>query len=167
MLRLAYSVLASGGETVPGVEEEEDDIFLIPNATFFVELVLFAVVLFVVWKFIVPPVSAAMEARAEKLAKQGTDAEAAARLLNESTAAYEAALSETRGEATRMREEARAEHKAVVDAAAAEASAEADRVVATARAQIQSERDAAVAQLQAEVSELSKALAGRIVGEPV
>lgn len=167
MLALAYRVLASGGEEVPGGEEESEDIFLVPNATFLVELVLFLVVLAIVWKFVVPPVSAAMEARAEKLAKQGADAESAARLLNESTAAYEAALSETRSEATKLREQARAEHKAVVDAAAAEAQAEADRVVASARAQIQSERDAAVAQLQAEVGALSSTLAARIVGEPV
>lgn len=167
MLRLAYSIFASGGETAPGVEEEEDDIFLIPNATFFVELLLFAVVLFVVWKFVVPPVSAAMEARAEKLARQSSDAEAAAKLLSDATAAYEAAMADTRGEITRLRETARAEHKAVVDAAAAEAQAEVDRVTADARSSIRGERDAAVSQLQAEVAEMSKQLAGRIVGEPV
>lgn len=166
MLRLAYGILAAGGET-PGVEEEEDDIFLLPNATFFVELVLFLVVLAIIWKFVVPPVSAAMAARADKLARQSADAEAAAKLLSDATAAYEAAMADTRGEITRLRETARAEHKAVVDAAAAEAQAEVDRVTSEARATIRAERDAAVAQLQADVSEMSKTLAGRIVGEPV
>lgn len=165
MLRLAYGILAV--DPAPGAEEESDDIFLVPNATFLVELVLFLVVLGIVWKYVVPPVSAAMEARAEKLAKQSSDAEAAAKMLTEATAAYDAAMATTRGEVSRLREQARAEHKAVVAAAAAEASAEADRITAGARSQIRGERDAAVAQLQAEVSELSKSLAGRIVGEPV
>ncbi|MGQ0464087.1 MAG: F0F1 ATP synthase subunit B [Sporichthyaceae bacterium] len=165
MLRLAYGILAA--DPAPGAEEESEDIFLIPNATFFVELVLFAIVLAVVWKYVVPPVSAAMQARADKLAKQGADAEAATRMLTDATAAYDAAMANTRGEVTRLREQARAEHKAVVDAAAAEAQAEADRITAAARAQIRSERDSAVATLQAEVGELSKSLAGRIVGEPV
>lgn len=165
MLRLAYQVLAA--DPAPGGEEEEDDIFLMPNATFFVELVLFLVVLGVLWKFVVPPVSAAMAARAEKLAQQGADTEAAARMLSEATAAYDAAMADTRTEVTRLREQARAEHKAAVDAAAAEAQAEADRITAAAREQIRRERDGAVEQLQDEVQAMSKQLAGRIVGEAV
>lgn len=163
MLALAYSSVLAVEE---GVEEEED-IFLVPNATILVELLLFAVVLFVVWKYIVPPVSAAMAERAATIARSGSDVDATARKLAEATAAYDAALAEARAEATRMREEARAQHKAAVDEAATTAAGEADRQVAETRAQLAAEREQALAGLQAEVATLSKQLAQRVVGEPV
>ena len=36
---------------------EENSNFLVPNATFFVELLLFLVILFIFWRFIVPPLT--------------------------------------------------------------------------------------------------------------
>lgn len=162
MLRLASQLLA-----VEEGAEESDDIFLLPNATFVVELLLFAGVLFIVWRFIVPPVAKAMAARQETIARQMTDNEAAARKLTEATAAYEDAMSTARAEATRLREEARAAHKAIVDEAAAAAQAEADRITAAAREQLNAEREQAVASLRGDVAELADQLAGRIVGERV
>ncbi|MGQ0624367.1 MAG: F0F1 ATP synthase subunit B [Sporichthyaceae bacterium] len=164
MLRLAYHLLAA---EEGGVEEEEEDIFLIPNATMLVEFVLFGLVLFVVWKFIVPPVAAAMAQREAKLAGQLSDTEAATRMITEAHLAYEAAMTEARGEATRLREEARATHKSIVDSAAATAQAQVDQITATARAQLGAERDQALASLQEDVSALAGQLAGRVVGEPV
>ncbi len=166
MLRLAYGILTSeSGEGV--VEEEEDDIFLVPNATMLVELVLFAIVLFVVWKFVVPPVAAAMAERADKIARQNADTEAATRKLAEAQEAYENAMADARAEATRLREEARAQHKAIVDEAAAAAQARADEITAATRAQLAEERDRALASLQSDVSGLAGQLAGRVVGEQV
>lgn len=165
MLRLAYSILAAEGEV--GVEEKEDDIFLIPDATMLVELLLFAIVLFVVWKYVVPPVSAAMAERAEKISRSTSDTEAATRKLTEAQAAYENAMSDARAEANRLREQARAQHKAIVDEAAATAQARVDEITARAREQLNAEREAAVASLQSDVSALAGQLAGRVVGEPV
>jgi ATP synthase F0 subunit b len=165
VLRLAYSIATS--ESPEGVEEEEEDIFLIPNATMLVELVLFAIVLFVVWKFIVPPVAKAMAERQAKISGSMSDTEAATRKLAEAQAAYENAMADARAEATRLREEARAQHKAIVDEAAAAAQARADEITATTRAQLASERDRALASLQSDVSALAGQLAGRVVGEQV
>jgi F-type H+-transporting ATPase subunit b len=165
MLRLAYSVLTSEAPA-EGVEEEED-IFLIPNATLLVELVLFLLILAVVWKFIVPPVSKAMAERREKIARSMSDTEAASRKLAEAEAAYENAMAEARSEATRLREEARAHHKAKVDEAAAEAQARADEITARTRAELTAERERALATLESDVAALAGQLAGRVVGEPV
>lgn len=150
-----------------GAVEEDEDIFLVPNATFLVELVLFGVVLFVVWKFIVPPVAKAMAERQEKIAQQHADSEGAAQALLAASAAYEDALAEARAEATRLREEARAQHKAVVDEAAAAAQAQADEIIARARQELAAEREQALSSLQDDISTLAKQLASRVVGEPV
>ena len=42
-------------------------VFLIPNGTFVVELAVVLVILFLVTKYILPPLNAAMEARQEKI----------------------------------------------------------------------------------------------------
>jgi len=42
-------------------------IFLLPNGTFFVELVVVVVILWLVTKYILPPLNKAMEARQEKI----------------------------------------------------------------------------------------------------
>ena len=165
MLRTAYSIFTS--DSPEGVEEEEEDIFLIPNATMLVELVLFGIILFVVWKFVVPPVAKAMAERQNKISRQMADTEAATRKLAEAQAAYENAMAEARSEATRLREQARAQHKAIVDEAAAAAQARADEITATTRAQLAEERDRALASLQSDVSALAGQLAGRVVGEQV
>lgn len=165
MLRTAYSILASEG--AEGVEEEEEDIFLVPNATMLVELVLFGLILFVVWKFVVPPVAKAMAERQAKIARQMADSEAATRKLAEAQAAYENAMAEARSEATLLREQARAQHKAIVDEAAAAAQARADEITATTRAQLAEERERALASVQSDVSALAGQLAGRVVGEQV
>lgn len=166
MLHLVSQAVA--GSQVLAVEgEEEEDIFLIPNATFLVELVLFGIILFVVWKFIVPPVAAAMAARQETLARQTTDAEAATRKLAEAEAAYENAMTEARAETSRLREEARAHHKAMVDEAAAAAQAKADEITGRTREQLTAERDQAMSTLQGDIDALAAQLAGRVVGEPV
>ena len=165
MLRTAYSILTSEG--AEGVEEEEEDIFLVPNATMLVELALFGLILFVVWKFVVPPVARAMAERQEKIARQMADSEAAARKLAEAQAAYENAMAEARSEATLLREQARAQHKAIVEEAAAAAQARADEITATTRAQLAAERERALASLQSDVSALAGQLAGRVVGEQV
>ena len=44
-----------------------ESIFLIPNGTFFVELIVVAVILFLVTKYILPPLNKAMETRQEKI----------------------------------------------------------------------------------------------------
>lgn len=150
-----------------GAVEEDEDIFLVPNATFVVELLLFGLVLFIVWKFIVPPVAKAMAERQEFIARQNADSEAAAQALAAAATAYENAMSDARAEATRLREEARAHHKAVVDEAAAAAQAQADEIIASARQQLSEERDRAIGSLQEDVSALAKELASRVVGERV
>ena len=52
-------------------------VFLLPNDTFFVELVAVAVILFLMTKYILPPLNKAMEARQEKIRESLEAADAA------------------------------------------------------------------------------------------
>ena len=58
---------------------EENSNFLVPNATFFVELLLFLIILFIFYRFIVPPLTRAMKEREEMNRKQAQDREEATR----------------------------------------------------------------------------------------
>ena len=62
-------------------------VFLIPNGTFVVELAVVLVILFLVTKYILPPLNAAMEARQEKIR---TALEAADKARAEAAAADDA-----------------------------------------------------------------------------
>lgn len=48
-------------------QSEGGNNFLLPNGTFFVELIIFLLVLFVIWRFVLPPVQKAMADRHDTL----------------------------------------------------------------------------------------------------
>ena len=91
------------------------DNFLIPDATFIAELVAFVVILFIVWRYIVPPVQKVLRERQEMVRQQAADADAARAKLTEAEDAYKNALTEARVEAAQIRENARAEAQRTVE----------------------------------------------------
>ena len=89
--------------------------FLVPNATFIAELIAFLIILFVLWRYIVPPIQKVMQDRQRMIEKQVEDSEKAEQRLAEAEKAYQNALSEARTEAAQIRENARAEAQRVVE----------------------------------------------------
>lgn len=139
--------------------------FLIPNATFVVELVIFLVILGAIAKWIVPWVNSQLAARQEAIRQQFQEAEEARAKLEAAEAEYRQQIAEARADAARQREEAREQGAKIIADLRAQAQVEADRITKTARAQIEAERTRTVAALRAEVGALAVELAGRIVGE--
>ena len=82
--------------------------FLIPNGTFFVVLVIFLIVLAVIGKFVVPPIKAVLEEREEQVSQTGHDNRTATEEFENAEAEYREAMKSARGEATGIRDEARA-----------------------------------------------------------
>ena len=80
-------------------------------------------------------------------------------------ASYQAQLSDARGEAQKMREEARAEGAAIIEEMRAKAQEEATRITTAARASIEAERQQAMNALMQEVGAIATTLASKIVGE--
>lgn len=141
--------------------------FLLPNATFFVELVLFLILFFVVARYIVPPLTRAMDQRDEMVRKAARDREEATRQLRDAEERYQSELSDARVEAARIRDEARAEAQKIRD----EMKEKADREVARLREQgdrqLAEQRADAMRQLRGDIGGLSSELAERIVGRPL
>jgi F-type H+-transporting ATPase subunit b len=139
--------------------------FLVPNGTFWVELIAFAIMFFLLARYIVPPINRAMTRRQDAIRQQFADLDKARDDAKSAEDEFRAQIADARREAARIREEAREQGAAIVAEMREQAQAEANRIVEHAHAQIDADRQQAVTSLRAEVGTLATELAGRIVGE--
>ncbi|WP_340538010.1 F0F1 ATP synthase subunit B [Nocardioides sp. GXZ039] len=128
-------------------------------------LVVFAILFFLVKKYVVPNFEKTYTERTQAIegglaAAETKQAEADAKL-----AELEQQLADARHEAARIREEAREQGAAIIAEMREQAQAESARIVEHGKVQIEAERQQAVTSLRAEVGTLATTLAGRIVGE--
>jgi F-type H+-transporting ATPase subunit b len=143
------------------------DIFLIPNATFFVELVIFLIVFGVLWRYVVPPVKRAMTERQEMVRRQIEESQQARMRLAEAEARYAEALAEARIEAAKIRETSRADAQEIKDEMRRQAEQEVERIRQRGAEQLANQREQVVRELRSELGKLAVTLASRIVGESV
>ncbi len=80
--------------------------FLVPNATFVVELVIFLLLIGVLAKWVIPPINRAMDVRMEKIERNISDAEEAKAKALELEAQYQKTLEQGRVEARALKDEA-------------------------------------------------------------
>ncbi len=139
--------------------------FLIPNMTFVVELMAFIIVLGVLWRYVIPPVQQAMNARQETARKLVSDSEEARRLLEQAQTAYETALANARHEAARLRAQAERQRREIVEGASTEAEAEVAEIISRGQAQVEAERRQAIRQVKGDLGNLAVELAEKILGE--
>ncbi|MBG6083635.1 F0F1 ATP synthase subunit B [Zhihengliuella flava] len=125
----------------------------------------FAVLLFIVTKFVVPAFEKTYEERSQAIEGGIAKAEAAQAEANAALEDYKQQLVDARTEANRIREEARAEGAQILAELKEKAASESARITEQAHAQIEAERASAVASLRNEVGTLATELAGKIVGE--
>jgi F-type H+-transporting ATPase subunit b len=137
---------------------------LLPNGTFFVELIIFVIVLFVMWRFIVPPITKALQDRADRVARTAQERQEATDKLAAAEARFEEALTAARREAGDIRAEARAEGQRVIDELRGQAGEEADNARRRTEADLAEQRERALRELQGHIGSLSTTLAGRVVG---
>jgi F-type H+-transporting ATPase subunit b len=137
--------------------------FLIPNGTFFFELICFVVILLIIWKKALPPIIRLLEERQAAIAKQFQDAEDAKTRLEQAEKQYAEALAETRRDASRLREQAQAERAEIVEEARAEARTQVEELLANAADRIATERQQTILALRNEIGELAMSLSERIV----
>jgi len=147
----------------PHVEAAKTNNFLIPNGTFFFEILCFVVILWILGKKVLPRIVAMLEQRQETIRKQFEDAEAAKTRLEAAEKEYSEALAETRRDASRLREQAQAERAQIVEEARSEAQARVEEMLAAAADRIATERQQVILSLRNEIGELATTLAERIV----
>ena len=151
-------------QSVPAVHPLADN-FLVPNGTFLVSLLAFAILVWIFGKYLIPPINKAMEARQDAIRKQFTELDEAQSDARKAEAAYREQLNDAKHEAARIREEAREQGAQIVQEARDKAQTEADRIIEHAHTQVEADRKAAMASLRRDVGSLATTLAGRIVGE--
>jgi F-type H+-transporting ATPase subunit b len=137
--------------------------FLIPNGTFFFELICFVIILLIIWKKALPPIIKLLEERQETIRKQFEDAEAAKTRLEAAEKEYAEALADPRRDASRLREQAQAERAEIVDAARTEAQTKVEELLAQAADRMATERQQTILALRSEIGELAMTLSERIV----
>ncbi|MDJ0357204.1 MAG: F0F1 ATP synthase subunit B [Actinomycetota bacterium] len=139
---------------------------LVPNGwEILVVAVGFAVLMFIVFKFVVPMFEKTFAERTEAIEGGIAKAEKAQAEATAALSEYKQQLTDARAEANRIREEARAEGARILADLKDKAAAESARITEQAQVAIAAERQAAVVSLRAEVGTLATTLAGRIVGE--
>jgi F-type H+-transporting ATPase subunit b len=139
--------------------------FLIPNMTFVVELMAFSIVLGVLWRYVIPPVQQAMNARQEMARKLVSDSEEARQLLEKARSAYTTAMADARHEAAQLRARAEEQRKQIVEGASAQAEAGVAEIIARGQARLEAEQRQAIRQLKSELGGLAVELAEKILGE--
>lgn len=139
--------------------------FLVPNGTFLVELAAFALMLFVLGRYVIPPINKAMTDRQNQIRKEFADLDEAQSDARKAEKDYKDQLAEARHEAARIREEAREQGAAIIADMRQQAQQESERILRHGRAQLEAERSQAVQSLRNEVGHMATTLAGRIVGE--
>ena len=139
---------------------------LIPKpAELIVGIIAFGLLFMVLRKFVTPMFEKAFAARTEAIQGGIERAERAQVEAAKALESYTAQLADARGEAGKIREEARAQGAAIIEDLRAQAQEEAARISAAALSSIEAEREKAITSLRAEVGTLAVQLASKIVGE--
>ena len=139
---------------------------LVPHtAELIVGFIAFSLLFLVLRSKVVPLFEKAFAERTEAIQGGMEKAERAQIEAERALAQYTAQLNEARGEAQKIREDARVQGAAIIEDLRTKAAEEAARITAAATAAIQSERQQAMTALRNEVGALATELAGKIVGE--
>jgi F-type H+-transporting ATPase subunit b len=142
-------------------------IFLLPNGTFFVELVIFVVLIVIIGKKIIPPINKAMAERQERV-RSSLDAADQARA--DAVAADDerrAVLEGARHQAREIVAEANRTAEAVRVDAQTRGQAEFERIVGGAEADVALARQSAVEDAANRVGEIAMNVVERVIGRPV
>lgn len=129
----------------------------------FFQVVNFALLLYILNRFLFKPLLGRMDERSSKIERGLEDAETAARDRELARAEREAAVAEARKEAAEMLARANKIAEDTRNEILADARTEAERVSARAREEIVAEKDRAMAELRAQVADLALAAAGKLV----
>ncbi|WP_234356313.1 F0F1 ATP synthase subunit B [Blastococcus sp. Marseille-P5729] len=144
---------------------EQFNPLLPPAAELIVGTITFAIVAFVLMKFVWPAFEKSYAARAEAIEGGIAKAEAAQREAKAALDKYNSQLAGARAEAAKIRDDARAEGQRIIEEMRAQAQSESERIILRGEEQLQAQRQQVVSELRHQVGSMSVGLASRIVGE--
>jgi F-type H+-transporting ATPase subunit b len=139
--------------------------FLVPNATFFVELAAFLIVLYILGRYVLPRISKPMEERQATIRQALEDAEEAKRRAAEAEEEYRRAISEARTQARAVVDEANKLAEQLRTERRQEAEEEYSRIISRARSDIDAQVRQASEALRQQVGDLAISVVEKVIGD--
>lgn len=127
------------------------------------ELVGFAVIVFVLWRYVLPLVKNMVNKRQDEVQRQVDEARDATRKLEDAQGRFDNAVAQSEAEAARIRDDARADATRIREELTEQAQAEVERMLQRGREQLVADRDQAVRRMRAQLGGSSMELAERVV----
>ena len=144
---------------------ESTNPLLPPVGEIIVGTITFAILAFVMIKFVVPRFEQVFQARREAIEGGIERAETMQAEAKAALEQYRAQLAEARNEAAQIRDQARAEGQQILEELRTQAQEESARIVARGEEQLATARQQVVNELRGQIGALAVDLAGRVVGE--
>ena len=137
------------------------------NATLFIQMVVFGVLVWFTMKFIWPPITKALDERAQKIADGLAAADKAKSELASANARVEQELAQSRNETASRLADAERRAQAIIDEAKARATEEGNKIIAAARAEAEQQAVQAREALREQVAVLAVKGAEQILRKEV
>lgn len=136
-------------------------------STFIGQLIGFAVIVFLVWRYVVPPVRTLMTKQQDTVRRQLEESADAKRKLADAEFTHAKAVQEAKAEATKIVEEARADAENISEQLRAQADAEVERIKVQGAQQVQLLRQQLIRELRQSLGSESVRRAGELVNDYV
>ena len=130
---------------------------------FIAELVGFVLIVFVLWRYVLPLVKNMVRKRQDDVQHQVDEAQEATRRLDDARGRLDDAVQRADAEGARIRDDARADATRIREELKEQAEAEVERMLQRGRDQLVADRDQAARRLRADVGGASMDLAERMV----
>jgi F-type H+-transporting ATPase subunit b len=137
------------------------------NLTLVIQMVVFALTVWIAMKFLWPMFFTLLDERAKKIAHGLAAAEKGQQDLAQASARAEVAIREARDRANEILDQAQRRGNDMIEAAKSQALAEGERLVATARQQIELATTKAREDLRKEVARLAVSSASQLLGREI
>jgi F-type H+-transporting ATPase subunit b len=137
------------------------------NLTLVIQMVVFALTVWIAMKFVWPMLHGLLEERQKKIAQGLAAAEKGAQDAAAAEARAEAVVSEARTRANQIIDAASKRSNELVETAKQAAQAEGDRLIAAAKQQIELDASKAREQLRQQVAELTVRSAAKVLGREI
>ena len=124
------------------------------NATLIAQAVVMIVFVAICWRYIYPPIVAAMQERQKKISDGLEAAKKADDSLEEARLAYEKELDQAKSEAAAILDKANARASQIVNDATSKADVEAEKIMASASTNIENETNKAREELRQQMSDI-------------
>jgi F-type H+-transporting ATPase subunit b len=138
---------------------------LFNTSLIFWEIVTFVLLLFLLWRYVYPPIRDQILRRQSEIDRAIDEAQKTRAEARELLAEYRRQIEQARGESRRILEEGRKQADAQRERTKREAREEGERIIQRAREEIERERDNALREVRREVADMVILTSERVIGQ--